>query len=46
MIGFYGNGTSMMGGGWGWGLGTIAWIALTADLILLGVWLWQQVTKK
>ena len=37
----YGEG-SMMGGGWG----TVTWLVVMVDLILLGVWLWQQISKK
>lgn len=34
--------------GWGSGvalLGSIFWIVLLVDLILLGVWLWKQIQK-
>lgn len=41
------------GGGAGWGMmdggglvGTIIWLVVVIDLVLVGVWLWQQVTKK
>jgi len=43
----------MMGYGGGWGMMggvglifTIFWIVAFVDLILLGIWLWQQITKK
>lgn len=40
----YGNVGGMMGG---FGiLGTIFWIVLLVDLILLGIWLWKQIQKK
>ncbi len=40
----------MMGYGWGnmmggYGLGSIVWIVVLVDLILLGVWLWKQISK-
>ena len=44
MMGY--NGGWGMGGGGASGFGLIAMIVILADLILLGVWLWQQVTKK
>lgn len=39
-----GYGYGMMGGyaGFGWVVGLI----VTIDLILAGIWLWQQITKK
>lgn len=43
----------MMGYGWGnmmsWGgsgLGSIIWIVVLVDLILLGIWLWKQISQK
>lgn len=42
----------MMGyGSWGMmggvGLfGTITWLVIVVDLILVGIWLWQQISKK
>ncbi len=39
----YGYGSMM--GGFG-SLGFITWLVVTIDLILLGVWLWQQISKK
>lgn len=38
----YGYSGSMMGGG----LGIITWLVVTIDLVLVGIWLWQQITKK
>lgn len=41
----------MMGYGYG-GLGSVSvlglltWLAVLVDLVLLGVWLWKQVSKK
>jgi len=42
----------MMGYGGDWGpmggldgYGVITWLVVTIDLILLGVWLWKQITK-
>lgn len=40
----YGDSASMMGG-----LGSlhvITWLVIIADLVLLGIWLWQQISKK
>lgn len=34
----------MMGGAWGFGF--ITWIVVIADLVLVGIWLWQQINKK
>ncbi len=42
----------MMGYGYGGGtsgfalLALLTWIAVLADLVLLGIWLWKQVSKK
>lgn len=38
------SGWGMMGGA-GF-LFTIFWIVIFVDAILLGIWLWQQITKK
>lgn len=27
-------------------LGALTWLVVLADLVLVGVWLWQQVSKK
>jgi len=44
MMGYgYGSG-SMMGGLAGFG--AITWLVVTIDLVLLGIWLWQQISKK
>ena len=38
------NGWSMMGGA---GLlGIITWLVIIVDLVLVGIWLWQQISKK
>ncbi len=43
MMDYYGSGYGMMGGvGL---LGTITWLVIIADLVLLGVWLWKQIKK-
>ena len=35
----------MMGGGWGlWG--SIFWLVILVDLVLVGIWLWKQINKK
>ena len=36
----YGN---MMGGFWFFG--SILWIVVLVDLVLLGIWLWKQIKK-
>ena len=43
----------MMGYNYGWGmmsgvgfLGGITWLVLLIDLILVGIWLWQQISRK
>jgi cytoskeletal protein RodZ len=41
-------------GNWGYGsmmnglgsFGIITWLVLLVDLILVGIWLWQQISKK
>lgn len=36
-----------MMGGYGFGfLGTIFWLVILVDLILLGIWLWQKIQKE
>ena len=41
----WGGGYGMMGGGWGlWG--TIFWLVILIDLVLVGVWLWKKINKK
>lgn len=46
MYGFTnGYGWGSMMGGYG-SFGFIAWFIILVDLILLGIWLWQQITKK
>jgi hypothetical protein len=32
--------------GMGGGLGLLMWLIVMADLVLVGIWLYQQVTKK
>ena len=39
----YGFGGMM--GGFGF-VGSLIWLVLLADLVLLGVWLWKQIDKK
>jgi len=40
----YGSGGDMMGGG---GLlGVITWLVILVDLILVGIWLWQHISRK
>jgi len=44
MMGYGYDGWGMMGGA---GLlGVITWLVVIVDLVLVGVWLWQQVSKK
>jgi len=47
MMGQWG-GNGMMGYGFGAFsvIGTIFWIVLLVDLVLLGIWLWKQIQKK
>jgi len=40
----WGGGYGMMGGVGFWG--TIFWVVILVDLILVGVWLWKQISKK
>jgi uncharacterized membrane protein len=40
----YGGGWGMMGGA-GF-LGLITWLVIIVDLVLVGIWLWQQISKK
>lgn len=41
------NGGNMMQGfGWFSGLAFLFWIVILIDLILLGIFLWQQIAKK
>lgn len=40
----------MMYGNWGaWGgvsvIGTVTWLVIVIDLVLLGLWLWKQIKK-
>jgi len=35
-------GYSMMGGGFG----LLTWLIVMVDLVLVGIWLWQQIQKK
>lgn len=46
MMGY--SGWDMMGGGWGtFGFfGSLTWIVILVDLVLLGVWLWKKVSSK
>ncbi len=36
----------MYGYGMGGGLSLITWLVVMADLVLLGIWLWQGINKK
>lgn len=43
----------MMGYGGSWGMmggigvySTLIWVVILIDLILLGIWLWQRISKK
>lgn len=40
----YGGYGSMMGGAGT--LGFITWLVVVIDLVLVGIWLWQHITKK
>lgn len=31
--------------GMGGGIGVLTWLVATVDLVLLGIWLWQQIRK-
>lgn len=49
MMGNWGYGNMMGWGpsaGSGWWLGSIFWIVILVDLILVGVWLWKEIQKK
>lgn len=35
-------GSSMIGGGFG----LLTWLVVLIDLVLVGIWLWQQISKK
>ena len=41
--GTWGYGSMISGVG---GLGLLLWLAVFIDLVLAGVWLWQQISKK
>ena len=44
MMGYGYGGWSMMNGA---GLfGGITWLVIIVDLVLVGIWLWQQISKK
>lgn len=36
----------MMSWGGGWGFGSLLFLVLLIDLILLGIWLWKQIQKR
>ena len=40
----YAYGQTMMGGAGA--LGLVTWLVVVIDLVLLGIWLWQQISKK
>jgi uncharacterized membrane protein len=44
MIGYGNAGWGMMGGAGVFGL--LTWLVVLVDLVLLGVWLWQRISKK
>ncbi len=37
---------NMMNWGGFWFLGTLFWVVIFIDLVLLGMWLWKQLNKK
>lgn len=41
----YGYGYEGMMGGVG-AYGLITWLVILVDLVLLGIWLWQQISRK
>jgi len=44
MMGQYGEGYGMMGG---MGvLGLLFWLVILVDLVLVGIWLWQHISRK
>lgn len=44
MMGYYDGGWDMMGGV---GLfGVLTWLVIIVDLVLVGIWLWKQISKK
>lgn len=43
MMGFGGSYGTMGGAGL---FGTITWLVIVVDLILVGIWLWQKISKK
>lgn len=45
MMGNWGYGNMMGWGSWGT-IGSIFWVIILIDLILLGIWLWKQIQKK
>ena len=44
MMGYGYGGWNMMGGAGVFGL--ITWAVVLVDLVLVGIWLWQQISKK
>lgn len=44
MMGYGYGGWDMMGGAGIFGL--LTWLVILVDLVLVGIWLWQQVSKK
>ncbi len=43
----YGNYGNMMSWSNGWGLvGSLLWIVILIDLVLLGIWLWKKIGEK
>lgn len=45
MMGWNYGYTGMMSGGF-WFFGSLLWIVIFVDFILLGLWLWKQLKKK
>lgn len=43
MMGYGGVGGMMAGGGL---FGLITWLVILVDLILVGIWLWQHISRK
>jgi len=44
-MGYYNDGGWGMMGGAGY-FGLVTWLVVVIDLVLLGIWLWQHISKK